>query len=157
MQFGWSPLVHQLPIPLVPLVILSYCAKRTNYNWYNCHLHVPHYYYYYYYTRIIITITINIRMVDNSSNVLYYFVTNQSYFYFLQKYFPYTTPSFSYPHLLFLWINRWVLYFSKNYKMNSCNRFFSQNSPRFFLFIASTSGLKIDRKNMVDIGKESNH
>ena len=37
---------------------ISYCSKRTNYNWYNCHLHVPQfllfydydYYYYYFFT-----------------------------------------------------------------------------------------------------------
>ena len=34
-SFGWSPPVSQLP---------SYCSKRTNYNWYNCHLHFPQFF-----------------------------------------------------------------------------------------------------------------
>ena len=40
LSFGWSPL-RQFPSPLVPLSILF---KRTNYNWYNCHLHVPQFF-----------------------------------------------------------------------------------------------------------------
>ena len=41
LSFGLPPLVRQLPSPPVPLLILKLLTKSTNYNWYNCHLHVP--------------------------------------------------------------------------------------------------------------------
>ena len=44
LSFGWSPLVRQLPSPPVSLVYFIYCSKRTNYNWFNCHLHVPQFF-----------------------------------------------------------------------------------------------------------------
>ena len=41
LSFGWSSLVHQLPNPPGPLIILQSLCQGTSQNWYNRNLHVP--------------------------------------------------------------------------------------------------------------------
>ena len=39
--FEWSSIVRQIPSPPVPFIILNYCTKSTNHNWYDYQLQFP--------------------------------------------------------------------------------------------------------------------